>query len=297
MTARVMDTPENRQGRTLTNKVDVLDRSQSQDLSASDTALVNILKAASLGDYVWEDLNANGIQDAGEMGLQKTSWSSYSIPTTARQVEAVTDADGSYSFTDLMPGSYYVRFSSPSGYLHSPQDQAGDDNKDSDAGIFGRTATTILNPGENDPTWDAGFYRLASVGDYVWKDTNGNGVQEAGEEPMYGISVSLFKSDSTPMGSTTTDASGHYSFTSLPPGDYYLTFQAPAGYSFTQDNQGSDCLDSDAGVDGKTAAFTLTSGENDLCLDAGLTQKASIGDLAWEDLNNNGIQDPGEPGI
>ncbi|MBK8626042.1 MAG: hypothetical protein IPN86_10900 [Saprospiraceae bacterium] len=38
-----------------------------------------------------------------------------------------------------------------------------------------------LESGQNNPTIDAGYYRPASLGDYVWDDTNGNGRQDVGE--------------------------------------------------------------------------------------------------------------------
>ena len=37
---------------------------------------------------------------------------------------------------------------------------------------------TTLDPGENDPTWDAGMYVLASLGDYVWYDVDQDGIQD-----------------------------------------------------------------------------------------------------------------------
>ncbi|MBK8779834.1 MAG: hypothetical protein IPO25_21430 [Saprospiraceae bacterium] len=38
-------------------------------------------------------------------------------------------------------------------------------------------------------------------------------------------------------------------------------------------------------------------GENNLGIDAGFNQTVNLGDYVWFDQNNNGIQDPGEPGL
>jgi len=77
-----------------------------------------------------------------------------------------TDANGNYLFDDIYPGDYYVEFTAPAGYTASPQDAtnnqspATSDQTDSDVDpITGQTAVTTLSSGENDPTWDAGFYQ------------------------------------------------------------------------------------------------------------------------------------------
>ena len=58
-----------------------------------------------------------------------------------------------------------------------------------------------------------------SIGDFVWWDQDEDGVQDAGELPASGVTVNLQDSSGTQIASTTTDASGFYSFTSvLPPG-------------------------------------------------------------------------------
>ncbi|MCB0545866.1 MAG: carboxypeptidase regulatory-like domain-containing protein, partial [Saprospiraceae bacterium] len=97
-----------------------------------------------------------------------------------------------------------------------------------------------------------------------------------------------------------TDANGLYLFDNLQPGTYKVTFQSPAGnYVNTQVNLGPDATDSDAdpAMGGMTGNYTLESGDSDLTVDAGYYEGASIGNFVWEDLDGDGEQDPGEPGI
>ena len=141
----------------------------------------------------------------------------------------------------------------------------------------------------------------SSIGDFVWNDLNGNGIQDAGEPGIPNVTVTLLGSDATTVVAvTTTNASGAYNFINLAPGTYYVQFTAPSGDTFTtQYAAGSTTsTDSNANVStGKTDAVTLASGATDNTIDAGLYQPVSIGDFVWNDLNDNGIQDTGEPGI
>jgi len=140
---------------------------------------------------------------------------------------------------------------------------------------------------------------LASLGDYVWEDLNADGIQDAGETGIAGITVSLKDSVGTVIATTTTDGSGLYEFDSLTPGDYSVLI-AKNGYDLysPKDQGGDDALDSDADTTtGQTALTTLISGENDVTWDGGLFDYASLGDYVWEDLNADGIQDAGEPGL
>jgi hypothetical protein len=95
-----------------------------------------------------------------------------------------TDATGVYSFTNLVPGVYQLAFNAPSGYAITYRDitnvevTGATDANDSDIDpATGRTITTTLVSGEDDDTWDAGLYRPASLGDLVWEDTDGDGLQ------------------------------------------------------------------------------------------------------------------------
>jgi hypothetical protein len=269
-----------------------------------DTWDYGVYNLASIGNYVWSDLNGDGDQDVGEPGLSGVTVELSGTDGLSNTVllTTTTDATGVYSFTNLVPGDYQLTFSTPAGYEPTGQNQAGDTvDSDADTGT-GQTIVTDLESGETDNSWDAGFYRPASIGDYVWEDTNGNGIQDEAGTGIPGVTVELSGTDglgNSVSDSTTTDATGVYSFTDLVPGVYQLTFNTPAGYTFTgQDAGGNDALDSDADTStGQTTVTTLSAGENDDSWDAGLYRPASIGDYVWEDTNADGDQDVGEPGI
>ena len=118
-----------------------------------------------------------------------------------------------------------------------------------------------------------------TIGDTVFSDDNGDGLQDAGEPGVPGVVVNLLDADGNPVNdadgnpvTTTTDENGNYSFGELPEGQYSVQFVAPEGKAFSPADQGDDdALDSDAGSDGRTPAVALTSAApaNDT-VDAGL---------------------------
>jgi hypothetical protein len=118
---------------------------------------------AAIGDYVWYDVNLDGIQDDGESGVPDVTVNLYDGMGTF-VISTTTDINGVYHFTDLAPGDYYLEFEPPAGYTISPQDQGGDDDKDSDADPnTGQTIITTLDPGEDDLSWDAGLARFDGI--------------------------------------------------------------------------------------------------------------------------------------
>ncbi|MBI5760864.1 MAG: hypothetical protein HZA46_20270, partial [Planctomycetales bacterium] len=123
------------------------------------------------------------------------------------------------------------------------------------------------------------------VGDYVWCDYDRDGIQDDTEAFADGVEVRLFQvgvdglvgtGDDVLAGFRTTDSIGRYEFQNVASGDYFVQFVAPTQLSFTAQNQGTnDSLDSDADqVTGRTAAFTVTGGQNIMHIDAGLIPKA-----------------------
>jgi uncharacterized surface anchored protein len=256
-------------------------------------------RTAAIGDKVWLDKNANGVQDAGEAGIAGVAVKL--LDSTGTVVgSSTTDANGNYQFSNLTPGDYAVQITAPTGYFASPKDQGGNDATDSDIDpTTGKTINTTLSAGETDLTWDAGLYQKASLGDKVWLDTNKNGVQDTGEAGVSGVTVKLLDSNGNEVATATTDANGNYLFKDLVPGNYSVQVVAPAGTSFTgKDLGGNDTTDSDVDATGKSGVINLESGETDASVDAGLTQAtASYGDKVWLDKNANGVQDAGEAGI
>ena len=43
-----------------------------------------------------------------------------------------------------------------------------------------------------DTTWDAGLYEPVSIGDYVWEDIDGDGIQDVNEPGISGVTVRLY---------------------------------------------------------------------------------------------------------
>ena len=219
----------------------------------------------------------------------------YDAITNRPVATTTTGADGLYAFTNLVPGSYFVGFTLPTGYGRSPGDVSGvgKDATDSDANQqTGRTVPVSLMSGENDPTWDAGIYQLSSLGDRVWEDVNLNGTQDGGEPGVPGVVVTLYL-NGVPISTTTTDASGFYGFFNLTPTvPYTLAFALPPGYTgFTKVDVGSDGTDSDANpVTGVTGPVTLVPGENNPNVDAGVVKPAGLGDYVWVDVDRDGTQ-------
>lgn len=118
---------------------------------------------------------------------------------------------------------------------------------------------------------------VSSLGDYVWEDKDGDGVQNAEEPGIPEVAVALFNGDGVLLEDTHTDEFGYYEFSSVAGGEYYLKFGSPEGYLFTVKDAGADDnLDSDADDEGFTDTFTVTPGSDDLSLDAGLV-KVQVG--------------------
>ncbi|MBX2998999.1 MAG: DNRLRE domain-containing protein [Caldilineaceae bacterium] len=273
------------------------------NLSVDGGFYVQTVFPAVIGDRVWEDMNGNGIQDGGELGISNVTVTLYNSSNNPIST-TTTSASGLYSFTiptAQVGGNFSVGFTLPSGYSFTLQNQGSNTAVDSDANpTTGRTIQTTLVSGEIDLTWDAGIYRTASLGDFVWNDLNRNGIQDGGEGGISGATVRLWNASlSTVLDTKVTTSTGLYLFSGLTPGSYFVNFSLPSGYVFTQRDQGGDdTKDSDANsLNGFTTLITLVSGQTDLRWDAGAYVTRSIGDFIWRDTNGNGVQNGGEPGI
>jgi SdrD B-like domain len=267
-----------------------------QSIDNIDAGLTPLLV---LGNRFWEDLNGNGLQDNNEPGIVGAEVKL--LDSNNNVVATATGENGIYNF-NVAPGTYQVQFVPSIPFQQQPhqftQANQGDDTLDSDVNPVTGISNPITLTTSNNNTIDAGIYRLATLGNRVWADTDRDGVQDPNELGISGVTVNLLDSNNAQIGTTTTNNNGNYSF-QVAPGSYKVEFIQPAsGYaSFTTANQGSEDSDSDAGTNGITELISVISGEFNDKVDAGLLPELSPGDRVWNDANQNGLQDTNESGI
>ena len=139
-------------------------------------------------------MNVNGVQDGGEPGIGGVLVTLLTCGNVA-VASTSTNAAGFYLFSNLVPGCYKVQFTTPATFTPTTAN-AGGDALDSDS-VGGITGNYNLASGETNLTVDAGFYKVAALGDFVWKDKNANGIQDAGEPGIPGVLVTLLRCDGT----------------------------------------------------------------------------------------------------
>ena len=90
---------------------------------------------------------------------------------------------------------------------------------------------------------------------------------------------------------TTTDATGYYTFDNLPIGTYVVTVTNFEGADPTLANVGSDTA-VDSSTDSETSVALPTDGDRDPTLDFGFwAPQVSVGNYVWFDMNHDGLQD------
>jgi uncharacterized repeat protein (TIGR01451 family) len=226
--------------------------------------MVDTAAVAGLSGIVWFDSNDDGQKAADEAAIEGVTVRAYDGTTFV--AEALTDAAGHYALWGLLPNTVYrIALDKPDDYLAGnplagmpPQGIA-----DASTGAAGSMTAD----------YDMGITLPASLGDRVWLDANGDGVQDADETGVAEVTVSLHSVDGAVVASTQTNAAGMYGFESVLPGDYYLAFsEFPTGYVPTASGMsGNAQTDSDADAAGKTQVFSLVAGAHASSWDLGLT--------------------------
>jgi len=132
---------------------------------------------------LYRDLNANGRVDAGEPKLSST--------TTVATINAATyGTNGTYLFTDLPGDSYVVNVTDVNGVLAGYWMSRGTANTDNNSQIDPYAVTVAA--GATVLTADFGYYvEPAAVGNFVWFDVNGDGIQQATEPGMNNVTVTM----------------------------------------------------------------------------------------------------------
>lgn len=243
----------------------------------------------SVGDTVWRDLDRDGVLDAGEPGIAGIELTLHGpdgspvLDTNGVPITTFTDANGNYRFTGLPPlaaGDHYtVRIAKDqpglAGLVRTPVPGMTDGGS-----VWESESTDLTQGNDSDLALDFGFAAApvavpsVSVGDLVWKDLNGNGIQDRGEPGIAGVVLTITGPDGPvtdvngqPVGPITTDTNGHYTFTGLP--------TLPAGQSYTV------TLDTTASASALTGLQPTTTGQGTTATDSS-TATATTGDLTTD---------------
>jgi len=274
------------------------------------SAVATLVPRGEISGTVWNDsglgggVNGNGSQDGGEVGIPGVTVElrvgGVLVATTT------TDASGNYSFTGLADNTYSV-IVLPATLPGSTFTQSGDP----DATLNHQTTVTLNqndgNPANDDAAGlDFGYLIPNAVFGNLWRDVDGDGLQDAGEEGFAGSTVRLLNcganaicgdGDDGATRTTTTDANGNYQFGDLPDGNYKVvvdTSTLPAGITWTE------TVDPDATFDDATTGILAVTGGNlygayDFAYAP--SGSSSIGDLLYKDWNGDGIYDSADDGL
>jgi serine-aspartate repeat-containing protein C/D/E len=233
----------------------------------------------TISGTVFSDTNANGTQDSGEAGLaDATAYLDLNKDGTLDSGDPVasTNAAGTYTFTNLVAGTYRVREELPAGEtLTSPAAGYYDVTITSNSVITGKNFGVKVN----------------SISGTVFNDANGNGTLDTGETGAAGVQLYIdLQLDATfdPGDPTVTaGASGAYTFTNLAFGTYRIREIVPSGQTQTAPPLGYD--------DVTLATNSQVTGIN--FGNKAITGNSSIAGNVFDDANANGKFDLGEKGI
>ncbi|AFY57075.1 putative collagen-binding protein [Rivularia sp. PCC 7116] len=268
---------------------ETIELEENENDDTVDFGLAPAQGTGSIGDTVYNDTNRNSQQDEGETGIPGVTVTLTSPGEDGQlgtpddtTTTTTTNEQGNYNFPNLPAGNYRVTITNPDGLTPTQTPPE----------------TIELEENENDDTVDFGLapaQGTGSIGDTVYNDTNRNNQQDEGETGVPGVIVTLTtpgedgqlgNEDDTTQ-TTTTDEQGNYNFPNVPAGNYRVTITNPDGLSPTQTPPETVTVGDNQNID--TADFGLAPGQQQ--------GTGSLGDTVYNDLNNNGQQDEGEPGI
>lgn len=256
-------------------KLNSIDRTEDFHLNSSsldaDFGLTNVYK---IGDFVFEDLNFNGIQDSGEDGIEGVTATLFNSSGVAIKSDT-TDANGKYEILGIEPGAgYYVEFTNiPAHYRFTPVFNvdpfiAGNDSNVDP--ISNRSQALTIN--QNIDSLDVGLVRLASISDKLFNDKNQDGIQSVDDPPLANFEVALLDSTGVEITRVTSDVDGLYLFDDLLPGNYFVKVILPdTDWQVSPKDATAENSDSDINpVSAESDLITLNFNDRLTNVDAGL---------------------------
>ncbi|MEQ1851878.1 MAG: DUF2341 domain-containing protein, partial [Chthoniobacteraceae bacterium] len=104
---------------------------------------------SSIGDRVWYDTTANGVQDVGEQGITGLTVSLYydlnanGVRNAGDNLVAttLTGADGAYTFNQLLPDTYLIEITDPTSILNGATSTTGGNIQTAAVTLIGQAVT------------------------------------------------------------------------------------------------------------------------------------------------------------
>ncbi len=184
-----------------------------QDFGYRDTSDPNTIEGT-----LWNDRDADGLLEGAEPGR----FANVKVALYDSGGDIVgytyTDNNGFFQFTGLPDGTYTVDVVDDGNVLNGFWHSLGTANTDNNSQVD--PYTTSVGPGQRLVNWaDFGYYvDPGALGNWVWNDVNGDGIQNDGAKGIPNVEVKLqitYPGGATVTVTTKTDASGYYSFPNL----------------------------------------------------------------------------------
>ncbi len=228
---------------------------------------LGVFRCIPIGENIWFDFNEDGIRDNDENGINGVQvelfrmvggfWVKTDITFSGHRPGTGSE-DGYFKFC-APPGTYYLQFiTSENRIVTTIPNRGGDETRDSDlTNRFGPSTTDEFTVQSGDTRCDigAGYVPAGSIGDFVWLDSNTNGLRDADEPGMPGVMVQAINSEGNMLALANTDSNGNYVLDFLPQDEYYVRFTLPEGFVATAANVGVD-ESRDSDVDGSNGPNT-----------------------------------------
>lgn len=253
-----------------------------------------IFVASDISGFIWYDVNMDGMRDDDESPLQNIPVLLYTCNGTF-VTSVLSQTDGSYSFTDIPDGIYKI-YVSLAGIGTTYNYTLLSDSTDNKINYMGYTE--CFSTDTSSFVFDGGITVFPYIGDKVWEDLNGNGIQNEGEPGIANVVVELYNASGL-IESTTTNSFGSYTFHSIFPGQYYIKFKTPNEYLPTKhvvDTTGNSAV-TNANGPKTTDFFEVAPQIDNFSLDGGFYRCAKICGLIYNDINFSDSLNTNENGI
>jgi hypothetical protein len=257
---------------------------------------LSVTVPGTISGVVWNDLNSNGIRDTNpSTGLPETGLAGWVVFVdanadglfTAGETQVTTASDGSYTLSNIQPGTVTIVLVSQTGWRATAP--------------LTNSRSIVLRSGDNltNQSFGQAELRESSISGVIFFDKNLNGTRETDERGLSGITVYLDQnnnqlldlgepqivSSSDLFYTPATDESGNYSFSHLATGSYQVRIVLPDELSATPiaQLQKPVSIPTNQSITGVNFAAVYRDNE--------------INGLYFDDVNGNKVKDLDEPGL